>query len=111
MRTWIRSISDAILGKVTGKTSRLDTATRMAMGADFSMRGSSPTPLRTREADDGHLITPIGPSADAALFEHLVRVVNESQAGDAEDERLLYKPVRVAGPAIRQRGPTPRSRF
>lgn len=38
MRTWLRSIVDAFLGKVPGKTSRLDTATRMAMDADFSYR-------------------------------------------------------------------------
>ena len=34
MRTWLRSVVNAILGKVPGKTSRPDTATRMAM--DFS---------------------------------------------------------------------------
>jgi hypothetical protein len=38
MRTWLRSVIDAILGRVPGKTSRLDTATRMAMDADFSDR-------------------------------------------------------------------------
>ena len=38
MRTWLRSLVDAVLGKVPGKTSRLDTATRMAMDADFSDR-------------------------------------------------------------------------
>jgi hypothetical protein len=32
----LRSIVNAILGKVPGKTSRSDTATRMAMDADFS---------------------------------------------------------------------------
>ena len=32
MRTWLRSLLNAILGKVPGKTSRPDTATRMAMG-------------------------------------------------------------------------------
>jgi hypothetical protein len=36
MWTWLRSLVKAILGKVPGKTSRLDTATRMAMDADFS---------------------------------------------------------------------------
>jgi hypothetical protein len=34
MRTWLRSVVDAILGK----TSRLDAATSMAMDADFSDR-------------------------------------------------------------------------
>jgi hypothetical protein len=36
MRTWLRSLVNAILGKVPGKTSRPDTATRMAVDADFS---------------------------------------------------------------------------
>jgi hypothetical protein len=36
MGTWLRSIVDAFPGKVPGNTSRLDTATRMAMDADFS---------------------------------------------------------------------------
>src|ERR1700722_13931695 len=31
MRTWLRSLVNAILGKVPGKTSRLDTATRRTM--------------------------------------------------------------------------------
>jgi hypothetical protein len=35
MRTSLRSFVNAILGK-TGKPGRLDTATRMAMEADFS---------------------------------------------------------------------------
>jgi hypothetical protein len=33
---------NAILGKVPGKTSRLDTATRMAMDADFSLDRGPP---------------------------------------------------------------------
>jgi hypothetical protein len=36
MRTWLGSLVNAVLGKVPGKTSGLDTATRMAMDADFS---------------------------------------------------------------------------
>ena len=36
MPTWLRSRVNAFLGKVPGKTSRADTATRMAMDADFS---------------------------------------------------------------------------
>jgi hypothetical protein len=36
MRTWLRSLVNAILGKVPGKTNRLDTATHMAMDADLS---------------------------------------------------------------------------
>ena len=34
----LRSLADAFLGR-TGKPDRLDTATRMAMDADFSERG------------------------------------------------------------------------
>jgi hypothetical protein len=44
MRTWLRSVVDAFLGKVPGKTSRLDTATLMAMDADFSDRSESTPP-------------------------------------------------------------------
>jgi hypothetical protein len=53
MRTWLRSIVDAFLGKVPGKTGRLDTATRMAMDADFSDRREQSTRPRepVRKAD------------------------------------------------------------
>jgi hypothetical protein len=37
MPTWLRSVVNAFLGKVPGKTSRLDTATRMMIDADFSL--------------------------------------------------------------------------
>ena len=47
MRTWLRSLVNAILGKVPGKTSRLDTATRMAMDADFSDRRERPGEARS----------------------------------------------------------------
>ena len=36
MRTWLHSLLNTILGKVPGKTSRPDTATCMAVDADFS---------------------------------------------------------------------------
>jgi hypothetical protein len=106
MQTWLRSIFDVILGKVPGKTSRLDTATRMATDADFSDR-HKPTPPalpRRRARDDGHLVKQIGPSADIALFEQLVRIVNEAQEHDAEDDRRLYDLVPVAGPSLSKRG-------
>ena len=66
MRTWLRSLVNAVLGKVPGKTSRPDTATRMAMDADLSdRRESMPNGLRRqRERDDGHLVKPTGSSAD-----------------------------------------------
>ena len=52
MRAWLRSVVNSILGKVPGKTSRPDTATRMAMDADFSdrrepAREARPTSVRT----------------------------------------------------------------
>jgi hypothetical protein len=95
MRTWLRSLLNAILGKVPGKSSRPDTATRMAMDADLCDRPESmPHGLRRRrERDDGHLVKPAGPSADIDPLEELIRVVNEAQARDAEDERRLYHPM------------------
>lgn len=108
MQTWLRSIVDMMLGRVSGKTSRLDTATRMAMDADFSgynQPGGRALPgLQAR--DDEQLIKPIEPSADRALFEELVRVVNEAQDRDTEDERWLYGPMRVAGASHRRQGRT-----
>ena len=45
MRTRLRSVVDAILGRVPGKTGRPDTATRMAMDADLDYRrGAFATP-------------------------------------------------------------------
>ena len=109
MRTW-RSVINAILGKVSGKTSRPDTASRMAMDADFSHSRTTPGVLPSRERDDGHLFKSIGSSADAALFEQLVRIVNEAQERDAEDERRLYHPMPGAWPSQRERL-DPGSRF
>jgi hypothetical protein len=86
MRTWLHSVVDTILGKIPGKTSRLDTATRMALDADFSHRREPelPEPPCKRERDDRHLVKPLEPSADITLFEQLVRIVNEAQDRDAE---------------------------
>jgi len=50
MWTWVQSISDAILGRVPGKPGRYDTATRMAMDADFSDRGERRRVKRERPA-------------------------------------------------------------
>ena len=93
MRTWLRSVVDVILDRVPGKKSRPDTATKMMIDADFSLRREqrARVPARKRERNDGHLIKPIGSLADAALFEQLVRIVNEEH--DAEDERRLYDPM------------------
>ena len=61
MPTWLRSLVNAFLGKVPGKTSRLDTATRMMIDADFSLRRESPreprptvirTPVNKRSLKD-----------------------------------------------------------
>ena len=91
MRTWLRSVVDTILGRVPSKASRLDTATRMVMDADFGYRPAPTGAERPQgcERDDGHLIKSIGPSRDRALFEQLVRIVNEAQERDAKDERRL----------------------
>ncbi len=52
MLAWLRSMADAILGRVRGKPHRLDTATRMAMDADFSDRSKPARQHRSRPADD-----------------------------------------------------------
>jgi hypothetical protein len=93
MRTWLRSFVNAILGTVPGKTGRTDTATRMAMDADFNYRLSAAAPFHSRERDDGPPVKPIELSADRALFEQLVRIVSEAQERDADDERRLYRPT------------------
>jgi hypothetical protein len=105
MRTWLRSVVDTILGTIPGKPSRLDTATRMAMDADFSDRRTSVprSKPQSAERDDGHLVKPIGSLADAALFEQLVRVINDAQERDAEDERRLFDPMPRARPSLSQR--------
>jgi hypothetical protein len=61
MPRWLRSLVNAFLGKVPGKTSRLDTATRMMIDADFSLRHGLPretrptltrTPVNKRDLKD-----------------------------------------------------------
>jgi len=105
MPTWLRSLVNAFLGKVPGKTSRLDTATRMAMDADFGDRQESvPHGLRRRrERDDGHLVKPTCPSADIDPLKELIRVVSEAQERDAEDELRVYHPMRGDRPSSFQR--------
>jgi hypothetical protein len=49
MPTWLRSLVNAFLGKVPGKTSRLDTATRMMIDADFSLDRELPRETRPAE--------------------------------------------------------------
>jgi len=107
MPSWLSSVVNAILGRVPGKTSRLDTATRMAMDADFSnRRGATPTGLRLwRERDDGHLVKASDPLADINLLEELIRIVNEAQKRDADDERRLYGPPITEGLTFQPRRP------
>ena len=85
-RTWLRFLVGTVTGKVPGKTSRPDTATRMALHADFGYRRESTSSRLdpSRERDDGHLVKPV---------EELIRIVNEAQERDAEDERRLYDPM------------------
>ena len=112
MRPWLSSLINAILGMIPGKTSRLDTATRMAVDADFRCSREPRPRALPRERDDGHLIKPTAASADRALFDQLVRIVNEAQERDAEDERRLYDPMPGAWPSLSQRGRLdPGSRF
>jgi hypothetical protein len=54
MWTWLRLLANAILGK-TGKPDRADTATRMALDADFSDRGK----LSASEHESAEKIDPI----------------------------------------------------
>ena len=98
MRTLLRSVVDAILGRVPSKTGRPDTATRMAMDADLSYRREL-SRLRP-ERDDQHLLKTADPLADLDLLEELIRIVNKAQERDAEDERRgEYDPMLRDRPA------------
>jgi len=61
---------------------------------------------QSRERDDAHLVKPAGPSADIELLGELIRVVNEAQGRDAEDERRLYQPMGGDRPSYFQRRTT-----
>jgi hypothetical protein len=112
MQTWLRSVVEMILGRVPGKASRLDTATRMAMDADFGGGDEASLQAPPRPRNNISLIKPIGPAADAALFQELVRIVNEAQGRDVEDERSLYSPIPIARPLLSKRERlVPRARF
>lgn len=50
VRGWLRRMIDAALWR-TGKSSRMDTATRMAMDVDFSERGEPGGQKRALPAD------------------------------------------------------------
>ena len=66
MWTWLRQIADSFMGR-TGKPSRLDTATRMAMDADFS---------RCRETEPQ---TPQASPPELSQIEELARLVGEHE--------------------------------
>jgi hypothetical protein len=58
MPTWLRSLVNAFLGKVPGKPRRPDTATRMMIDADFSLRRELP-----RETPPTVIRTPVNKSS------------------------------------------------
>ena len=107
VRVWLRSVVDAILGRVPGKTSRLDTATRMAMDGDFSCRREPALPRvpAWRKRDDQHLVKPVDPLANIDLLKELICIVNEAQERDAKDERGLYGPPIPEGLSFQRRRP------
>jgi hypothetical protein len=49
---------------------------------------------RWREREDQRLVKQAGPVPDVDPIEELMRVVNDAQERDAEDERQLYFPMR-----------------
>ena len=78
----MRSVVNAILGKVRGKASRLDTATRLAMEADFGDRREAklPGPRPWRGRDNGHL-RQIGWASADILIREFVDEDNPDAAG------------------------------
>ena len=70
MLSTLRSLANAILGR-TGKPDRLDTATRMAMDADFRGRGE-PISARARTGAEG------SPKVDP--IDELMLIVGEQDA-------------------------------
>jgi hypothetical protein len=107
MRNWLRAVIAAILGTVPGKKSRPDTATRMAMDADFTDRRQATPPASRpwQERDDRHLVKSARALADVGLLEELIRIVSEAQERDAEDERRLYGPPIPEGLSFQRRRP------
>ena len=93
MRAWVRSFSYAILGKVLGKPDRADTATRMALDADFGGRSESAKPAREPLRKDAR-----DSSSDVDPIDELARIVSDAQERDAEDERRLGHTRRIDQP-------------
>ena len=107
MRTSLRSIIDKMLGRIPGKTSQRDTATRMAMDADFSDRREppSPEPRRLRERDNAHLYKTVGPLADVHFLQELIRssikhksAMPTTSVGHIVASRSVLIPLREIGP-------------
>lgn len=113
MRTGLRSLVDAILARIPGKTSRLDTATRMMtrISASPASQGPPATPRGASETMD----TPSSQLEllrDIQLLDELVRIVNEAQERGADDERRVYNSIPSAWPSFsRRERPDPGSRF
>jgi hypothetical protein len=71
----LRSLANAILGR-TGKPDRVDTATRMAMDADFSARGEPPM----SQPEPGRDVDPI---------DELIRIVGEREMEPPRRPKVL----------------------
>jgi hypothetical protein len=54
-----------------------------------TLAGQRPPGPPRGKRDDRRVVKPAGSLADGDLFEELIRIVNEAQARDAEDERRL----------------------
>jgi len=79
----LSSLANALLGR-TGKLDRVDTATRMAMDADFSARCEPSAPERK-------------PAPDVDPIEELMRIV-----GEREPERTPRRPNALTFPRRRR---------
>jgi hypothetical protein len=80
MWTWFRSLADAFLGKVPGKSDRLDTATRMAMDADFRSLSES-----REEREEARKVDQI---------DELVRILGDQGIEGSRHARMLRLPNR-----------------
>ena len=92
MLSTLRSLVNALLGKVSGKSDRLDTATRMAMDADFTAKPNA-EPKENPQRDDRE-----APKVDP--IEELRRIV-DSPAGL---HRVRPPQGRRATPRAHERG-------
>jgi hypothetical protein len=75
IRAWLRSIADAILGRVPGKVGRVDTATRMAMDADFRGAGK----WRTSPPEPKRKMSPREPQSEVSPIAELERILKEGE--------------------------------